>query len=330
MHANTPNDHLAQPAGPAKPDLAELSAFEPLAPSRNGIGFADVGGMQALKQAARLKIVEPFLQPALFARYGQAAGGGLLLYGPPGCGKTMFARALAGECGAAFFNVGIQDILNLYVGHSERNLRRLFDTARAQRPAILFIDEFDALGRRRDLLRHSPLATTVNALLAELDGLAGDNTHLLVLAATNAPWDIDSAFKRPGRFDQTLFVPPPDAPARAAILQLQLANRPCSADVDTAALAERTARWSGADLLGLVQAATSAVLQSVLAGGPERPLCQADLLAALGATQPSTDDWLATARHHIEFADQAGHCAEVAAWLAQHAPRRRRPAWFWR
>lgn len=328
----SPDPEQAQQAEQARHDRqtqqAQTSAFAPQAPGGKPVTLADVGGMQPLKQVARLKIIEPFRRPELFARYGQAAGGGLLLYGPPGCGKTYFARAIAGECEAAFFNVGIQDILNMYVGNSERNIHALFEAARAHRPAIVFIDELDALGRKRELMRYSSLTTTINAFLAELDGAGQHNQQLLVLGATNAPWDIDSAFKRPGRFDQQVFVPPPDAAARQAILQLQLASRPCAADVDAAHLAQRTERFSGADLAGLVDAAASAVLAQVLAGAAERPIAQADLNSALQQARPTTLEWLATAGQHVEYANTDGGYDEVAAYLASTTGAKRRIG-FW-
>jgi SpoVK/Ycf46/Vps4 family AAA+-type ATPase len=307
---------------PQQDDLQALSQFAPWTAEHSSVRLADVGGMDALKKSARMRIVEPFARPELFRKYRQKAGGGMLLYGPPGCGKTYFARAIAGECGAAFFHVGIHDILNMYVGNSERNIHRLFETARAHRPAIVFIDELDALCKRRDQLRHSATASTVNTFLAELDGLGADNEQLLVLGATNVPWDIDPAFKRPGRFDQRLFVPPPDAAARAAILQLWLAQRPLAADVnDTAieALAADTPDFSGADLKALVEDAVSALLQDVLQGQAERPLCRADLQAARSRLKASTLEWLALAKNYVEYANEGGDYADIADYLAQSA-----------
>lgn len=301
-------------------DLQALTQFAPWTAERSSVRLADVGGMDALKQSARMRIVEPFARPELFRKYRQKAGGGILLYGPPGCGKTYFARAIAGECGAAFFQVGIHDILNMYVGNSERNIHRLFETARTQRPAIVFVDELDALCKRRDQLRHSATASMVNTFLAELDGLGADNEQMLILGATNVPWDIDPAFMRPGRFDQRLFVPPPDAAARAAILRLWLTERPLAADVNDAAvqaLAGDTPDFSGADLKALVETAVSDLLQGVLQGQPERLLCRADLLAARSQLKASTQEWLTLAKNYVEYANEGGDYADIADYLAQ-------------
>jgi len=293
-------------------------------PRHMGIRFDQVGGLEGLKQQARMKIIEPFRNPELFKRFNKSAGGGLLLYGPPGCGKTWFARAIAGECQAAFFNVAIADILDMYVGNSEKNLQSLFATARAQRPAVIFIDELDALGRRRELLRHSGLANTINAFLAEMDGLASDNENLLLIGATNAPWDVDSAFRRPGRFDRTLFVPPPDGPARQVILRLLLKDLPVAADLDLADLAQRTEGWSGADLKGVVDQASEQVLEKILSSGDDSLVIgQARLQAVIAANKPTTREWLESARNVVSFANESGIYDELAAYLRASGGKRR-------
>lgn len=303
--------------------LADLSAFRPLdLKTRSQFTFAHVGGLESLKEAARMKIILPFQKPELFAKYGKKAGGGLLLYGPPGCGKTHFAKAVAGECGAAFFVVGIHDILNLYVGNSERNVRKLFETARRSKPAILFVDEIDALGRKRELMRHSGMTTTINAFLNELDGLGNDNTELLVMGATNAPWDIDSAFKRPGRFDQQLFVPPPDQPAREAILRIHLAGKPV-ASLNLVDIARNTEHFSGADLAALVSQAADRALTDALKTGHERPIDAKDIAAALKDMKPSTLEWLAVARNYVEYANEEGSYDEIHEYLDGMGGKRR-------
>jgi len=303
--------------------MSDLSEFRPLdLQTRSQVMFAQVGGLESLKEAARMKIILPFQKPELFAKYGKKAGGGLLLYGPPGCGKTYFAKAVAGECGAAFFNVGIHDILNLYVGNSERNMRRLFETARSNKPAILFIDEIDALGRKRELMRHSGMTTTINAFLNELDGVGNDNAGLLVMGATNAPWDIDSAFKRPGRFDQRLFVPPPDLAGRESILRIHLADKPV-APLDLAQIARNTEHFSGADLAALVSQAADLALTDILKTGNERPIDSKDIAAVLKQIKPSTLEWLAVAKNYVEYANEEGSYDEIRDYLAGSGGKRR-------
>ena len=176
---------------------------------RPRITFWDVGGMEPVKEEVRMKIIHPLAHPELYKAYGKTAGGGILLFGPPGCGKTHLARATAGEIKAGFLAVGINEILDMWIGRSERNLHEIFEQARRSRPCVLFFDEVDALGANRSDMRHSGRQMLINQFLAEMDGVQTCNDGVLVLAATNMPWQVDSAFRRPGRFDRILFVPPP-------------------------------------------------------------------------------------------------------------------------
>ncbi|MEZ6106021.1 MAG: ATP-binding protein [Pirellulaceae bacterium] len=175
--------------------------------------------------------------------------GGILMYGPPGCGKTYLARATAGEIGAGFIAVGINDVLDMWIGNSERNLNALFDQARRNRPCVLFFDEADALGSRRSDMNSGHGRQLINQFLSEMDGVDGNNEGVLVLAATNAPWHIDPAFRRPGRFDRVLFVPPPDLEGRAE-MRLQLTDKP-QETIDFKTLA-KTSRFLEADLKSVV------------------------------------------------------------------------------
>lgn len=215
--AQSPVAILAQAAAPV-PDVMD----EPELPKTT---FDDVGGMEDVIQRIRMNIIYPFKNPEVFKKFKKKPGGGILMYGPPGCGKTHIARATAGECGATFMAISITDILSKWLGESEQRLHQLFELARRRTPAVIFIDEVDAIGGSRSNASSS-MAPIVNVLLTEMDGVAAKNENLMVLAATNTPWRVDDALRRPGRFDRILFVPPPDAPAREAILKIHLRDLP--------------------------------------------------------------------------------------------------------
>jgi SpoVK/Ycf46/Vps4 family AAA+-type ATPase len=251
--------------------------------------------------------------PELRRLYGKSLRGGLLLYGPPGCGKTFLARAVAGELGAGFVGISIHDVLDMWIGSSERNLHGLFELARRNAPCVLFIDEVDAIGRRRSQIRGDS-RTTVNQLLAELDGADGGNDGLFVLGATNHPWDVDSALRRPGRFDRTLLVLPPDEQARAEIFRYHLRERPI-AGIDVGRLAARTDGYTGADIAHVCDTATERAMLDAARSGEVRMIEMRDLQAALGEVKPSTGPWLSTARNVALFANQDGTYDELAAYL---------------
>jgi len=278
------------------------------------VRFADVVGMAELKKLIRLRIIEPFLRPGLFQRFKKRSGGGVLLYGPPGCGKTMIARAIATECSASFTPIGISDILNMWIGESERNLAAIFAKARSEVPAVLFFDELDALAFSRSKARSEHTRTLVNEFLNQLDGMSGSNEKVLVLAATNMPWDVDDAMKRPGRFDRQVFVPPPDAEARALMFESKLRDVPHEA-IDAAALAQRCQHFSGADIDGLIDRAKDEVLAEILDGGSERPLRQSDLAAVVEGVEPSTLEWLKTARNLVKFGGAGSAYRDVERYL---------------
>ena len=281
---------------------------------RAGVTLADVGGMEEVKARLEASVLAPMRNPELVRLYGKSLRGGLLLYGPPGCGKTFIARALAGEIGAQFLAVSIADVLDMYIGQSERNIRGLFETARRNAPCVVFLDEVDALGQKRSMLRNSAARGTVNQLLSEMDGLADSGDGVFVLGATNHPWDVDVALRRPGRFDRMLLVLPPDAPAREAILRYHLRDRPV-ARIDTRKLASKTDGYSGADLAYVCElGAEQALIDSARSGSP-RMIEMRDLERALGEVKPSIQPWLETARNVAQFANEGGTYDELQAYL---------------
>jgi SpoVK/Ycf46/Vps4 family AAA+-type ATPase len=279
-----------------------------------GVRLTDVGGMTEVKARLEASFLAPMRNPELRRLYGKSLRGGLLLYGPPGCGKTFLARALAGEMGAAFLAVSLADILDMYIGNSEKNVQELFQIARASAPCVLFLDEIDAIGQKRSLTRTSGIRTTVNQLLSEMDGIGSRNEGVYVLAATNHPWDVDPALLRPGRLDRTLLVLPPDAAAREAILRLHLSERPVES-VDLGRLAARTAGYSGADLAGVCEAAAERALLDSARTGVARMIGMADLEAAIGELRPSIDAWMETARNVVLYANASGQYDELATYM---------------
>lgn len=281
------------------------------------ITFADVGGLETLKERIRMRVIYPLRRPDLYKAFGKRIGGGLLFYGPPGCGKTFLARATAGEAGQHFVAVGINEVLDMWLGNSEKKLHEVFETAKKKAPSILFFDEVDAIGGKRSSLRHESYRTLVTQFLSELDGAGGHAEGVLVIGATNAPWDVDAAFRRPGRFGEVLFVPPPDLPARVEILKLKLRGRPTE-NVDPAELGRQTELYSGADLEHLVEAAAEAALTESLRGGAVRPIRGTDLQAAAKRIRPTTLEWFASAKNFATYANEAGQYDDVLEYIKKH------------
>ena len=290
----TPEETAAALAALALPD-------QPEAPR---VTFDDIGGMQSVIERIRMNIIYPFKNPEIFKKFNKKPGGGILMYGPPGCGKTHIARATAGECGAVFISIAITDVLSKWLGESERRLHEIFEAARRRSPAVIFIDEIDAIGVSRSDAG-AAMAPVVNVLLTELDGVSARNENLMVLAATNTPWRVDSALRRPGRFDRVLFVPPPDEAARGAILKIVLRDLPAES-VNVEKLARVTERFSGADLRALVERASEKAIAEEMRTGRPAKLTQQLLADAAKEMRASTNEWLETARSYASYANRAG------------------------
>jgi AAA+ superfamily predicted ATPase len=308
-------------AGSVSAGLDEAGAYDA---EHTGLTLADVAGLDEVKKRLEAAFLAPMRNPELRKLYGKSLRGGLLLYGPPGCGKTFVARAVAGELGARFITVSFADLIDMFVGRSERNIHDLFEVARRNAPCVVFLDEVDAIGQKRSQLRNTPMRSAVNQLLLELDDVASDNTGVFLLAATNHPWDVDSALRRPGRFDRTLLVLPPDGPAREGVFRFHLRDRPV-AGIDLARLSRLTDGYSGADIAHVCEtAAERALLDSVSKGEP-RLIGQADLEASITEVKPSLGTWFETARNVALFANEGGAYDDLVAYLRKRRLILRKP-----
>jgi len=299
---------------PAHGDLNAENSERLIDVERPKVTFEQVGGMDAVKEEIRMKIIHPLRHPDLYKAYGKKIGGGILLYGPPGCGKTHLARATAGEINANFISVGISDILDMWIGQSEKNLHAIYEQARMMKPCVLFFDEVDALGANRSDMRHSAGKQLINQFLQEMDGIDGDNEGVLVLAATNAPWHLDPAFRRPGRFDRIIFVPPPDESARSAIFNILLKDKPVE-NMDGNALAKKTPDFSGADLQAVVNIAIESKLEEAMRTDVPVPLRTADLENAAKKHRATTKEWFTTAKNYALFANEGGLYDDILGYL---------------
>ncbi len=310
------------PPDPAQgPDSAPVEDVLPGAVgqfTRPTVTLADVAGLEDVKRHIDVKLVAPMRNPELAAKYGKNSSGGLLMWGPPGCGKTFVARALAGTLGVEFRAVGVDEVLDMWVGNSEKNLASLFTMARSRAPTTLFFDEADAIGGLRSRMgTHATMRSLVSVLLTELDGAVRDNSGVFVIGATNVPWDVDPALRRPGRFDRTLFVPPPDRAARIGVLANRLATVPLGRDLRLDRIAAISQGWSGADVSAIIDLAVDAAFAEALRTGREVVVDQALLERAAESTASSIADWTEVAMVAAEASSDVELYSPFLQWLAR-------------
>ena len=281
---------------------------------RPEITLDQVKGLESVKDRLNLAFLGPLRNPELRKLYGKSLKGGLLLYGPPGCGKTFIARAVAGELGAKVFSVGLTDVVDMWIGNSEKNLHAIFENARRLQPAVLFFDELDAIGRKRSLTRDHAGRTLINQFLNELDSAEYDNEGLFVIGASNHPWDVDSALRRPGRLDRTVLVLPPDLAARGEIVRMAISSRPTQ-NIDISWIAKETEDFSGADVAHLIESASEFALNDSIRSGTARPIDMGDIKKALKQIRPSTRSWFETAKNYATFANEGGVYDDLLDYL---------------
>jgi len=237
----------------------EKSPFSPVA-ERPNVHFEDIAGLESAKQVIRDEIIGPYLHPDLYKRFNRTTNGGILMYGLPGTGKTMLGRCIATETNADFFSVRCSEIMDKYVGESEKHISALFNAARESGNAIIMFDEFEAIGKKRGG-EASNTDRVVTELLTQMDGFEKNQGRLIVIAATNLPWMIDSALTRPKRLTHHIYVPLPDATARRYLLTRRFAGLPCSGELDFDHMVEATEGFNGADLDNFVEQASNPAIR---------------------------------------------------------------------
>jgi SpoVK/Ycf46/Vps4 family AAA+-type ATPase len=280
--------------------------------------LADVGGMAAIKRWLTTAFLSSLRDPEMVRLFGRSLRGGLLMYGPPGCGKTFLARAIAGELEAGFLRIDLAHVVDMWLGYSRRSIHEIFETARASAPCLLYLDQLDAIGPRRAGRRHSIGRGVVDQLVAELYSASEEHEGVFVVAATEHPWDVDALLRRPGRLDHRLLVLPPDLEAREAIIRSVLAGRPLAEDLDLSALAARTVGYSAADLGQLCESAAAAALEASIVSNTSRPIALADFTRGLHEIRPSTPPWFDLARDYARFAAEPGSYDDLVAYLRVH------------
>lgn len=317
---------LQPPAGPGPAEPVEVSPSDaPVdwdaelqalmgAEHAKRITLADVAGLDEVKQRLETSFLGPMRNSELREHYGASLRGGLLLWGPPGCGKTFLARAVAGELGAHFLSVGLHEVLDMWFGNSEKRLHDLFQVARRNNPAVLFFDEVDAIGHARADLNRTSGRNVVVQLLTELDGVDENNDGVFVIGATNQPWDVDPALRRPGRLDRGMLVLPPDPPAREAILRFHLRGRPTDVD-NLRPVVQATDGFSGADLRLVCEEAAQETLAEAVRTGNPRPIGGPELLRAAQGLRPSTTPWIEMAQNFATYSNSSGEYDELVTYL---------------
>ena len=273
------------------PEKSTTSATATVMPqSGKGLALADIAGLDGVKQTLLQRIIYPMRHPEKLRKYQIRTGGGMLLYGPSGTGKTLLARAVAGELGLPFFVIKSSEVLSQYYGQSEKQLADLFAEARSQpNGAVVFLDEIDALGAKRTEQMNEASRRVINQLLQELDGVGGRSEKLVFLAATNEPWLLDAALLRPPRFCEKCYIPLPDGPARRVLFNMALKDCPLDDDVSVETLAARSQGLSGADIVNVCERAKVIPFCESIRTGIDRPITADDFDVAMRDVRPSVN-----------------------------------------
>ena len=303
IKAERPSEAIKEAMEALPPELQSAVLVE-----KPDVSWGDIGGLDYAKKALKEAIIWPLLRPELF-KGPREPWRGVLLFGPPGCGKTLLAKAAANQCKATFFNVDAAIVMSKWLGESEKNVKMLFDAARKAAPSIIFIDEVDSLLTTRGLDEVGGERRVKTQFLIELDGLRTLDELVVVIGATNRPWDLDSAIIR--RFERRIYVPLPDREAREEIFRIHLRGVEVAGDVDLSELAELTVGYTGSDIKMVCREAAMEPLRELMEREtiPEgevsiRPIQKGDFVKALRVVRPIVRP--PDVRRYTEWAEQYG------------------------
>ncbi|MDD5111786.1 MAG: AAA family ATPase [Candidatus Altiarchaeota archaeon] len=299
--------------------MTEMGASGSVPIEASTINFSSVADMEEVKEQIRQKIVYPLTQVKLSKVYGKKAGGSILFYGPPGCGKTYIVRATVGECGINFFNINTSDIMSGGGEAAAKNIHEAFSRASKNAPCILFFDEIDALSGRREEAKGGESRIVINQFLMEMDGVESLSGNVLVIGSTNVPWGIDPAIRRAGRFTDQIFIPPPDHAARSEIFKIHTRKRPVSPDVNYEKLAELTEGYSSADIKAVCDDALEVPWEESLRGSPLRKAEMTDFLTVLNTRKSTLTAWYRLAEREIQKSGEAELYESLSSFILTHA-----------
>lgn len=291
-------DENTSPQEHSKAKKGKASTKNPSIPK---IKFSDIAGLDEAKQTIQERIVLPLQHKEVYEKYGKKVGGGVLLYGLPGTGKTMFAQAVASELNAKFFNIKCSDIMSKWYGESEQRIKKLFSDARKSEVSVVFFDEFDAIGKSRSENESNDIAT-VQEILAQMQGVEQGKNIMLVLAATNCPWNLDSALLRPGRFHEKIYIPLPDLPARTYMLNKHLGELKKDEHVSFEDVAKQLAGCNGADVAEFCEQIKMCLINKELTGNTDIVILQSDIDKTLQKIHSSVSEMDIETMENYRFA----------------------------